>query len=77
MNEPRYHPCSTCGEDSIVDVETYPDAKGVTLCTNCWEVEGRLRQYLRSKRGWQFVLNELIESKIAERLRRGLRTPPE
>jgi hypothetical protein len=39
-------PCKTCGE---------PSFPGTKECTNCWEVERRLEDYLKSPGGWEFV----------------------
>jgi hypothetical protein len=40
-------PCTTCG---------FPTTFNYTgRCTNCWEVERRLKEYLKSENGREFV----------------------
>ena len=41
-------PCGTCGKPS-------PFTKEGARCTNCWEVERRLPDYLKSPGGQTFV----------------------
>ena len=45
-------PCGTCGKE----------APGTKRCANCWEVERRLRDYLRSRAGQRFVADALREA---------------
>jgi hypothetical protein len=40
-------PCETCG--------TPTPFVGTKRCNNCWEVERRLPDYMRSSKGWDFV----------------------
>ena len=40
-------PCETCG--------TPTPFTGTRRCNNCWEVERRLPDYMKSPKGWDFV----------------------
>lgn len=46
--------CQTCGREAL---------PGGTKCTDCWEVEKRLPDYIRrSKTAFDFVMNEMIKA---------------
>ena len=47
--------CDTCGGRRAFE--------GAKLCTNCWEVEGRIDQYVRSGKGRLFVVTALEMAK--------------
>jgi hypothetical protein len=47
MNDRETIPCVTCGMPTPFT--------GTKRCNNCWEVESRLNQYLRSPKGETFV----------------------
>lgn len=45
MNEEPENKCTTCGEPCHMK-----------QCTNCWEVEHRLEDYLKTPKGFVFVM---------------------
>ena len=51
MIEPKTVPCLTCGKPTV-----YTATK---RCHNCWEVEGRLADYIKSPGGVEFVRKHL------------------
>lgn len=51
--------CKTCGE--LGDCDGYCDE-----CANCWEVEKRLRSYLKSRKGIEFVLKMLENMELSD-----------
>jgi len=49
FDENRPHtPCKTCEKPTHM--------RGTKLCNNCWEVEGRLEEYIKSKNGRDILL---------------------
>jgi hypothetical protein len=53
------YPCKTCGEDTFY--------YGATLCENCWEIETRLKRYMQTSKGLNYVhrmLAEVIEENL-------------
>ena len=47
-----YHiPCEVCGRPTLY--------MGTRRCNNCWEVERRLEDYLRTAKGREFVVQKL------------------
>ena len=48
-NKKETTPCETCGAPTI----------GTKLCNNCWEVESRLDQYMRSPKGREVIQDKL------------------
>jgi hypothetical protein len=55
MNKP---PCRTCGKPVHLD-----NAK---LCNGCWEVEGRIEEYLKAANGRQLVARLLGQAATAQ-----------
>lgn len=49
-------PCATCKGKTQMTTE----------CTNCWEVERRLRTYLQSANGLAFVIEELVQRVVQD-----------
>lgn len=50
--------CTTCGDKCYLK-----------QCTNCWEVERRLKDYMKSRKGQMFVY-DVIHNLAMERLKR-------
>lgn len=57
-------PCEICGTDSIL-LQT-------KRCTNCWEVEHRLEDYLKNPKGFEFV-EEKVWKQLIRNLNAGLK----
>lgn len=49
-------PCGTC--------ERPTDSADAEHCNNCWEVERRLGEYLKSAKGRAYVLRETLKSRV-------------
>jgi hypothetical protein len=54
--EAKTIPCKTCGKPTSM--------LGTKLCDPCWEVEHRLRDYLRGEGGKAFVRAALMEAQL-------------
>jgi hypothetical protein len=63
IDSAQCEPCATCGDLTSM--------RGTRRCNDCYEVEGRLGDYLRSERGQLFVLKALTN-----RAKQGI-LPPE
>jgi hypothetical protein len=61
FGQPLY-PCETCGTDTRMG--------GTRRCDACWEVEHRLRCYMRSDKAIEFVEKTLADAK-ARRAKEG------
>ena len=56
----EYHKCKTCGEECPRDLKkTGEPTPDWMRCTNCWEVEFRIRKYLESTNGRSIIKEEL------------------
>lgn len=62
-------PCETCG--------TPTPMLGTKRCTNCWEVEKRLLEYLRSINGRKFVRKCYARRRVAPGVRANIDNPEE
>jgi DNA-directed RNA polymerase subunit RPC12/RpoP len=52
--------CYTCGAE--IRLLTPRGKKKEIACTNCWEVERRIEQYLKSRPGRDFIRKEFKEA---------------
>lgn len=48
--------CKTCNKQGAFNGT-------LSQCTNCWEVERRIEDYLKSKKGLQFIIAALRQRK--------------
>lgn len=65
LEQSEVYICTTCGGKTHFEIipAIGPDLlKDRVKCTNCWEVEGRLKTYLRSKKGLEFVRKSISEA---------------
>jgi hypothetical protein len=60
-------PCETCGVPTPMT--------GTKRCTNCWEVEQRLPEYLRSINGRKFVRKIYSRRRVAPGVRDNIDDP--
>lgn len=49
--------CSTCGAEILL--LTPQGKKKEITCTNCWEIERRIDDYLKSENGRKFIKEKL------------------
>lgn len=49
-------PCGTCGQPTPM--------RGTKRCDGCWEVEHRMRDYLRNEGARAFVREELVQARL-------------
>lgn len=55
MTSPQTWPCAVCGKPTTYGGEKISRPQ----CTNCWEVEHRIQDYVKSDEGKKFLLKAL------------------